>query len=64
MSEAPPTRRVYEPPVVHTVGAVESLTLGGDHNYNSDSLQKRWGRHGDFWHWYRPHHTVRSSAFS
>ena len=56
--------RPYEPPRVEVVGAVENLTLGGDHNYNSDSLQKRWGRHGDFWHWYRPHHVGGVRAFS
>jgi hypothetical protein len=44
--------RPYDPPLVRELGTIEDVTLNG--GYDSDSLQKRWGRQGDFWNWYRP----------
>ncbi len=43
--------------MLRAVGSVESVTLGGSFNggdwYDGDKYAKKWGRHGDFWHWYR-----------
>jgi hypothetical protein len=50
---------VYEPPELFTIGTVESLTLDDDddddHGFDGRNYAKRWGRRGDYWHWYRKH---------
>jgi hypothetical protein len=66
MSAGGRLRRAYVPPGLHTVGAVAAVTQSGDLTFDGDNLAKRWGRHGDYWHWYRgnDHHGSAQPHFS
>jgi hypothetical protein len=46
--------------VISVIGTVDRFTLGGKPTYDGDQNQKRWGRSGDWWDFYRDDDPGRS----